>query len=170
MSLPLIAIVGWHNTGKTGLIVRLVATLTRRGYRVAAIKHTAGHVNLDREGSDTWRFAQAGADVVAVSGGQSVAYHERVAQEPSLEDLLTRLPQDLDLVIAEGFKREPTLKIEILRADRDEPRIAPPDQLLALVSDGELEGKAVPCFKPDDTEGLLGLLLERGILSHREVD
>jgi molybdopterin-guanine dinucleotide biosynthesis protein MobB len=32
-------IAGWKNSGKTGLAVRLVTELTRRGYRVSTVKH-----------------------------------------------------------------------------------------------------------------------------------
>ena len=39
MTPPLIGIAGWKNSGKTTLAVRLIAELTRRGYRVSSIKH-----------------------------------------------------------------------------------------------------------------------------------
>ena len=36
---PLIGIVGWKKSGKTTLCVRLIEEFTRRGLRVASVKH-----------------------------------------------------------------------------------------------------------------------------------
>jgi molybdopterin-guanine dinucleotide biosynthesis protein MobB len=39
MTSPVIGIAGWKNSGKTTLVTKLIAELTRRGFRVASVKH-----------------------------------------------------------------------------------------------------------------------------------
>lgn len=164
--IPVVAVVGWHNAGKTTFIEGLVKALKVQGYRVATIKHSA-HFELDREGADTWRYAQAGSDVVMISAGGQVAMIERLAQDPALDELVARLPADLDLVIAEGFKRSAAPKFEVIRRETGLERITSDEQLLALVTDDDsLISAGFPCLHPDDAQGALLLLLERGLLHH----
>lgn len=165
MATPIISVVGWHNVGKTTFVALLVTELKRQGLRVATVKHTRGDFDLDREGTDTWRFAQAGSDVVAIAGRDRLAVIESTPEEFSIEAIIARLPQDLDLIITEGFKREPTLKIEVVVPGKGDGRISRPEELLAIVSDAcpELPGDA-PCFLPADTAGVVRLLRERGII------
>ena len=55
--------IAWSGTGKTTYLERLIAALKARGLRVAAVKHDAHRLELDREGKDSWRFARAGAEI-----------------------------------------------------------------------------------------------------------
>ncbi len=160
-----IAVVGWHNAGKTLFIEGLVRELKRLGLRVATLKHARGHFDLDHEGTDTARFSQAGSDVVVIAGGERVAVLERVAQEPTLAALLARLPADIDIAIAEGFKREPLFKFEVLRSVTGAQRIAPVGELLALVTDElELAGDGAPRLGAHDYAGAVALLRARGLI------
>ena len=61
-----IHIVGRRNSGKTTLVCELVAALTKRGYRVATIKHTHHHHELDTPGKDSWHHREAGAAAVGI--------------------------------------------------------------------------------------------------------
>ncbi len=126
-----LSIVGWHNAGKTTLCVRLVEALKARGLRVAVIKHSVAGFEMDRPGTDTSKFAEAGADVVVISSRTGLAWLERPTSELSLDEILARVPADIDLVIVEGFKREPTRKIEVIRAEMGTEPIARPQELLA---------------------------------------
>ena len=77
-------VTGWKNTGKTGLMERLVAAFTAQGLRIATLKHAHHATDVDREGTDSFRHRKAGArqdrhgrqrqrrlgDVVAGLGGQ----------------------------------------------------------------------------------------------------
>jgi molybdopterin-guanine dinucleotide biosynthesis protein MobB len=161
---PVIAVVGWHNAGKTSFIERLLAALKRRGLRVATIKHS-GRLQFDREGTDTFRYAQAGCDVVVISGGHQLVTIERLPDEPTLDDLIARLPAGLDLVVAEGFKHADVRKFEVVRRETGVERIVPDAQLLALITaDDSLCIAGIPCLRPDDAEGALALLLTHGLL------
>lgn len=169
MKKPVISVVGWHNAGKTTFIVRLVEELKRRGLRVATIKHSREDLRLDAVGTDTWRYTQAGSDVVAISGKGCFALFEYPVEEPDLETILARVPDYIDLVITEGFKRASTPKIEVVRSGIGEGPIASPEELLALVTDDRLSvnQKGAPQFAPEDVVGVVDLLFERKIIKSK---
>ena len=97
-----VAITGWSGTGKTTLIVELIARLVARGMRVAAIKHTHHALN-DRDEGDTARFRNAGADPVILAGdGEAIARGARVTYDDP-RDLLAHI-DGADIVLIEGFK------------------------------------------------------------------
>ncbi len=158
MSQPRVfGIAGWKNSGKTGLAVRLVEEFTRRGYRISTIKHAHHDFDIDKVGADSYRHRQAGAHEVAlVSGTRFAIMHElRGDPEPPLEDILARLAP-CDLVLIEGYKREPVPKIEARRlaATKREP-LAPADpHIVAIAADHPVTDALVPVFNLDDTSAI----------------
>ncbi|MBB6178875.1 molybdopterin-guanine dinucleotide biosynthesis protein B [Pseudorhizobium flavum] len=158
MSRPRVfGIAGWKNSGKTGLAVRLVEEFTRRGYRISTIKHAHHDFDIDKVGSDSYRHRQAGAHEVAlVSGTRFAIMHElRGDPEPAFEEILARLAP-CDLVLIEGYKREPVPKIEArrLQAKSREP-LAPGDpHIIAIAADHPVEGTSLPVFELDDTDAI----------------
>ena len=118
MTQRVFGITGWKNSGKTTLTERLVAELTRRGWKVSTVKHAHHDFDIDKEGTDSFRHRQAGASEVAiVSGRRWALMHElRGEDEPPLDVVLARLAP-CDLVLVEGYKRESHKKIETRRAD-----------------------------------------------------
>ncbi|HEX3015676.1 MAG TPA: molybdopterin-guanine dinucleotide biosynthesis protein B, partial [Desulfobacteria bacterium] len=95
---PVISIVGKSNVGKTTLIEKLIAELKRRGFKVATVKHDVHGFEIDIPGKDTWRHAQAGADVVVISSPQKLAMINRVEQELELDQICAQV-QGVDLII-----------------------------------------------------------------------
>ena len=75
--IPTLSIVGHSNSGKTTLIERLIGELKRRGRRLAVVKHTGGPFDMDRPGKDTWRYAEAGCDAIAILGPERSVILER---------------------------------------------------------------------------------------------
>ena len=106
MKTTVIAVVGSKSSGKTMAIEVLTRELTRRGYKVAAVKHIPEpNFTIDREGKDTWRFAQSGAKTIVSVASDEIATIEKVdATAFSLEGILKRC-KNVDLVFLEGFKR-----------------------------------------------------------------
>lgn len=156
-------IAGWKNSGKTGLAVRLVTELTARGYRISTIKHAHHDFDIDKVGADSFRHRQAGAhEVTIVSGTRYAIMHElRGAPEPSLTDVLARLAP-CDLVLIEGYKREPVPKIEArrLEANNREP-LAPTDPyILAIAADHPVQDTALPTFDLDSTGDIADFILK----------
>jgi len=147
-------IAGWKNSGKTGLAVRLVTEFTRRGYKISTIKHAHHDFDIDKVGADSFRHRQAGAhEVTIVSGTRFAIMHElRGDPEPSLQDVLDRIAP-CDLVLIEGYKREPVPKIEARRLEsKSREPLAPTDpHIVAIAADHVVEGTSLPVFDLDDT-------------------
>ena len=135
---PIITFVGKSGTGKTTFLEQLIPVLKRRGLRLAVLKHDAHHFEMDRPGKDTYRFTAAGADVVTISNAEKFALIERPPEELRVADIVARLPQ-VDVVLTEGYKQSRYPKIEIHRAALRRPLIAPPEQLLAVMTDEALD-------------------------------
>lgn len=152
--IPIISIVGKSDSGKTTLIEKLVPELTRRGYRIATVKHDVHGFEVDREGKDSWRHKRAGAHTVVISSPKKVALIRDVEGDLSLMEIRDKLIRDVDLVLSEGYKRDVQPKIEIFRKERHQELLcAKEDNLIAIVSD-QTFNMGVPCFDLEDMEGL----------------
>jgi len=101
-----IAVVGSKSSGKTTIIEILTKELTKRDYKVAAVKHIPeSNFTIDREGKDTWRFAQSGAKTIVSVASYEIATIEKIdTTNFSLEEILQRC-KDVDLIFLEGFKK-----------------------------------------------------------------
>jgi len=154
---PALCVVGYKDSGKTGVSVGLVAELRRRGHRVAAVKHGHGF-RLDTPGTDSWRLRhEGGADPVLLTGPEGFALMGswEGREEPGVEDLLKSHVSGAKLVVVEGFKHSALPKVEVFRAARHlEPffRSGEPgsEAVVAVVTDQpELEAP-VPVLALDD--------------------
>jgi molybdopterin-guanine dinucleotide biosynthesis protein B len=163
-NLRVFGISGWKNSGKTGLTERLVAHLTARGYRVSTVKHAHHDFDIDKPGADSFRHRQAGASEVAlVSGKRYAIMHElRDEAEPSLDEILARLAS-CDLVLVEGYKREPIPKIEVrrLEARSREPLYPHDPHIVAVATDHTVETEGLPVFDLDDTTAIAAFILDK---------
>lgn len=161
--MKIFGIIGWKNNGKTGLMERLVAEIATRGYSVSTIKHAHHDFDVDRPGKDSFRHRQAGAQEVLLSSKQRWALmgENRGASEPKLADLLARL-SPVDLVLIEGYKRDPHAKVEAHRASVGQPLIADSDPtIVALASDVNFDHLEVPVFDLNDTDAIAGFILRQ---------
>jgi molybdopterin-guanine dinucleotide biosynthesis protein B len=140
-------VTGWKNAGKTTLVERLVAELVRRGLRVNTIKHGHHDLDVDQPGRDSYRHRAAGATEVAVVGGHRYAIM-REQEEAALAEVLARLAP-ADLVLIEGFKREPHRKIEV-RAGTGEPMAPGDPNIVAIAADERPADGTLPWFRRDD--------------------
>src|SRR4051794_4311757 len=149
--MKVIGLAGWSGAGKTTLLTRAIPQLQKQGLRVSVIKHAHHAFDVDVPGKDSWLHRQAGAAEVLVSSTQRWALmHElRGADEPKLPELLARLSR-VDLVIVEGFKREPHRKIEVHRAANGKPVLFPDDPgIVGIATDAKLETQ-LPVAHLDD--------------------
>jgi molybdopterin-guanine dinucleotide biosynthesis protein MobB len=112
----MLAVVGRKHHGKTTLVVRLAAELTRRGHRVMTIKHGSHTFNLDPEGTDTYRhYHEGGAERVVMVSPDKFAMVARWAEEMTPEQIVDRHLMDASVVLCEGFKLSAMPKIEVYR-------------------------------------------------------
>jgi molybdopterin-guanine dinucleotide biosynthesis protein MobB len=148
--------IAWSGTGKTTYLEGLIAALKARMLRVAAVKHDGHRLELDREGKDSWRFARAGADVVAVADAEKCAVMDY--RPHSLSDILASI-RDVDIVLIEGWHAEAERPILLYRAATGKPPKLPYAECFAVVSDEKPDTCPVPCFPLDEPEALADFLL-----------
>ncbi len=166
--IPIISIVGKSDSGKTTLIEKLVPELTRRGYRVATVKHDVHGFEVDREGKDSWRHKQAGAHTVVISSPHKVALIRDVEKDLTLEEIRGKLIQDVDLLISEGYKKDVQPKIEVFRREKHKKLLcAKKDNLVAIVSNRKFN-VGVPCFHLEDMKGLSNFIEKEFLKSKKE--
>jgi molybdopterin-guanine dinucleotide biosynthesis protein B len=166
--IPIISIVGKSDSGKTTLIEKLVPELTRRGYRVATVKHDMHGFEVDREGKDSWRHKQAGAHTVVISSPQKLALIRDVEKDLTLDEIRGKWIQDVDLILSEGYKRDVQPKIEIFRKEKHKKLLCTKkDNLIAIVSNQKFR-VGVPCFDLEDMRSLANFIEKEALKSKKE--
>lgn len=156
--IPVVSFVAYSGTGKTTLLVRVIAELSGRGVRVGAIKHTHHELTFQPKGKDSARHAEAGAVLSAIAAPNGFSF--TAANAWSLDDIIA-LFKDVDLIIVEGYKHEPKPKIEVLRAEHSRESVLRDDpMLMAVVSDFAYDGPARH-FDLDDVAGICDFIHER---------
>jgi molybdopterin-guanine dinucleotide biosynthesis protein B len=156
----MIGLAGWSGSGKTTLLDKLIPRFTARGLAVSTVKHAHHGFDLDQPGKDSHSHRMAGATEVLVgSASRWALVHElRGTAEPGLRELLAKLAP-VDLVIVEGYKREPHPKLEVHRAAVRKPLLQPDDpHIIAIAADEPMQA-AVPVVSLDDIEAIADIIL-----------
>jgi molybdopterin-guanine dinucleotide biosynthesis protein B len=157
----MIGIAGWKNSGKTTLVSRLVQAFTKRGFKIATIKHAHHDLRPNDGTTDSERHLQAGACNVAVvtPTGWEISGQSQDLPVPSLEEIAMRLAP-ADLVLVEGYKSARIPKIELRRSASatDRPLADNDTNVIAIASDLALEDRNVPVFALDDVEGIAAFI------------
>ena len=155
MQAPIISFVAkGTNSGKTYLMEKLVGEFKARGKKVTAVKHGTHRMEVDKEGKDTWKFAQQGADRIILFSDRALLLYE--LKEPDLDHLVSLAREGSDIVLVEGFKSGPFKKIEVFNpALYDTPLCLeePGDDYIAIVS-GEHTDANLPWFSFEDIRGI----------------
>ena len=123
-AVPAIAFIGYQNSGKTTLVEKVIAELTRRGLRVGSLKHHGHHgFDIDVPAKDTWRHHQAGSKHVGLICATRWAEYADTREEDEMpaRELLSRY-SDVDVVIIEGYKTEGFDNIVVARSGVDRLR------------------------------------------------
>jgi molybdopterin-guanine dinucleotide biosynthesis protein B len=156
----IIGLAGWSGSGKTTLITAVIPVLTRRGLKVATVKHAHHEFDIDQPGKDSSLHRQAGASEVAIISSRRWAIVHELGQEPepALADILVKL-SPVDLVIIEGFKRHSHPKVEVFRAAVGKPLLHPEDDcIVAVATDAPLPQAQVPVLMLDDIDAIANAL------------
>jgi molybdopterin-guanine dinucleotide biosynthesis adapter protein len=156
-AVPVIGIVGWKKSGKTTLVVGLIEEFTRRGLKVASVKHAHHNFQVDDQDTDSARHRRAGAAQVAVVSARRWALIGELGDEPEpdLAEVIGWLGP-CDLVIVEGYKSAAIPKIEARRhAAVSQETLADGDpNVKAIAADHRAEGHGLPVFSLDDVAGI----------------
>lgn len=154
---------GFSGAGKTTLMERLIPLFVAQGLKVSVIKETHHDFDIDRPGKDSWRHRQAGASEVLLSSERRwVLMHElRGDMPPTLEAHLARL-SPCDLVLVEGYKRQPIPKLEVHRPALGKPLLYPEDSHIRALASDERIATLLPWFHLDDVSAIADFILQHG--------
>jgi molybdopterin-guanine dinucleotide biosynthesis protein B len=155
--IPVVAIVGHSKSGKTTLIEGLIAEFKRRGRRVAAIKHAHRDFDVDRPGKDSWRYAEAGCESIAILGPRRSAVLRQHDPEYAFAEVVNVAAGNADIVLVEGLSSGPYPKIEVHRSGFGQGLRCDSEDLLAVVTDAPLP---IGCrqFSPQEIGALAGFI------------
>lgn len=139
----IISVIGQKHAGKTTLVVALANEFVRRGKRVMTIKHATHPARLDEPGTDTYRhFHEGKAERVLIAAPDRRAVIERSPDDTDPVTLARRYLEGADIVMVEGFRKEPLPKIEVYRTAVGLPPLyergsESADDWVAIVTDDE---------------------------------
>lgn len=159
-----IGIAGFSGSGKTTLVEQLIPRLIARGQRVAVIKHAHHEFDVDQPGKDSYRHRRAGAAQVLVSSAKRWALMTELggAAEPTLADHLRQIAP-CDIVIVEGYKREPIPKIEVHREAAGTPLLYPNDANVVAVATDHPLATHLPQFSLSDPDAIADFIVTRRV-------
>lgn len=113
----IVAFSGPSNSGKTTAIVKVSSILQDSGFKVCIVKHDPkDKAVFDREGKDSFKFSQTGADVAVVSPNKTTLFKKNTS---TIEDMI-ELFQDFDYLLVEGLKTLDIPRISIFRNRLDD--------------------------------------------------
>ena len=161
--MKIFGVVGWKNSGKTGLVERLVDVISSKGFLVSTIKHAHHTFDIDQSGKDSYRHRQAGAQEVILSSKNRWALmgELRGSPEPDLKTLIKKLNK-VDLVLIEGFKKDGHLKIEAHREEISQSLISIYDRtIIAVASDSSKRISELPTFDLNNTDEIAKFILSK---------
>jgi len=115
--MKVIGITGYKKSGKTTLTLKLSDELTKRGYKVAVVKHT--NKDLDLANSDTSKYKEVLTQLAAITPEESVIF---LKNKKNLDEIIKYF--EADIILIEGFKKEKTFpKIVCLREESEKAEL-----------------------------------------------
>ncbi len=96
-----VAFTGISGSGKTTAIVKVANTLQTLGYKIAIIKHDPkDKAMFDKDGKDSFKFAQTKADVVVTSPLKTTYFNPSPMSIGDIADMVS----PFDFLLVEGLK------------------------------------------------------------------
>lgn len=175
---------GASGSGKTTILEYLISRFTDEGYSIGTIKHIHHKsFSIDKEGTNTWRYAQAGSKVIVAISPQEIDIIKKTQRELKDLDKIVALldKENLDVVFIEGFhtliaKRQDVAKIVTAKDEADLERtlqctLPPIIAATGLVAQNASNPsfKDIPLIKvPEENEKLVSLI--RPMLEKRSIN
>src|SRR3977135_3777829 len=152
---------GWSGSGKTTLLAALIPALVARGLSVSTIKHAHHEFDIDQPGKDSWRHREAGASEVMVASARrwELLPELRGLPEPSIAEMVARM-SPVDLLLVEGFKRQPHPKLEVHRPSLGKPLIYPDDPHVVAIAWGEPFAAPLPLLPLADAGAIAAFIVD----------
>jgi molybdopterin-guanine dinucleotide biosynthesis protein B len=107
-----VAFTGPSNSGKTTLVIKVSSILQDMGYKVCIVKHDPkDKATFDREGKDSFKFFQTGANVAVVGPKRTTMFKQETS---SIEEIIDMFGE-FDYLLVEGLKTLPLPRIAVFR-------------------------------------------------------
>ncbi len=168
LKLPVFAVVGEKNSGKTRLIETLTRHLKEKGFKVGVVKHIPHKdFTIDSENKDSWRYAKAGAKTVLCVSPEEIAIIRKLKNaDKEFKNIFKFTTKDeFDCLFVEGFKNK-------LKDDENIPKIVvvkTPKEALKLLGQlknvlcvvgflNQTETLKVPSFSFNETEKIADII------------
>lgn len=158
-----VGVAGWKDSGKTLVVERLVASLTRRGLTVGTVKHVHDTMSLQPAAKDSAKHLEAGADVAIALGEGLILLGKQTGED--VETAVSRYLSLSDVIVVEGFKHAGIPKIVVPSADDD--ILEQTENVVAVIYRDKRPG-GCPAYTIDEIESLLDFLFENKVLKRPE--
>lgn len=167
---------GFKNSGKTTLAAKLINKFSDAGFSVGAVKHDGHDYEMDRDGTDTQKFSEAGALVSGIYSANKWSMNSSAAAA-SMDDMLRaaaaghkaaseNADDSLDIIVAEGDKRGSLPKVALVS---DEEKFAsvgetfgPNIICIAAPHAGtsvQINGTSAEIYQRDDVDGIFAAVM-----------
>lgn len=153
---PIVNIVGKKGSGKTAVMAALIRSLSVKGYRVAAVRHSPHTHTVDSAGTDTDGYKKAGAAGTALVASEETSLFMPVSDWPAKISLLGNVFCDVDLILMEGGSRNGKYRIEVKKTG--EALLCENGEGLLAVVGADVSCGEVPVFAAGDVENIAGLI------------
>jgi len=148
-------------SGKTTLIEKLIPQLIKRGLVVSVIKHAHHKFDIDTPGKDSFRIREAGASQTLIfNDHRSALITENMKDTFNIDQAITQISSDADIILIEGLKSMPYPKIEVHRKEISNKILCEKDSnIIAIVSDLLLDIK-IPSFDLNDIPSIVDFIVQ----------
>jgi len=148
-------------SGKTTLIEKIIPQLIKKGFIVSAIKHAHHKFDIDTPGKDSFRLRESGAYQTLIFNDHRFALiTENVKNIFNIEQAITQISSDADIILIEGLKNMNYPKIEIHRKEISKEILFKKDSnIIAFISDLLLDIK-IPSFDINDISSIVNFIAE----------
>jgi len=104
---------GESNTGKTTIITKLIQKLKEENFKIASIKITNKKISIDQKNKDTWKHAEAGAEIVVFKTLIETDY--LIKKQQTIGGIIDKIKQfdNYDIILIEGANDKTSPKIRI---------------------------------------------------------
>ncbi len=136
-----VAFTGPSGSGKTTLVEKIAKVLIK-DREVAIIKHDPKDKAIfDKEGKDSYKFSQTGAEVVVASSTRTTYFSKR---NKDLDELV-RMFNEFDILLVEGLKTLPLPRIALFRNEIEESYLSC-SEAIAIDNTIELKNYTIPDY------------------------
>ena len=165
----IVSVVGYKKSGKTTLVEKIIPILKSKGFRFGVLKYTGEGLPEEAEGKDTAKFRTAGAETVGLCGDDHFTLF-RAGGHPALplDRLAAFFFPEAELVVTEGFKKQPFPKIALLSEGQEEKLMAEVRGVVLATVGPKPFREDLPHFQPGEADRIVKMLERRFLKERRE--